>query len=393
MKRASGYLRIAPQHRRRRGAIFVTALGITVVLSGLALVFAQAMRTEATASANRLSAIQADTIELAAEQWVMAYTDDYTTDAVDLTEVPAQGIQVGTGYFWIIRNNQTTDQTWDFGIEDEAGKLNINTATPTQLENLPDMTSDIADSIVAWRGGPAGDDGATTDYYQALTEPYAIKGANFESPEELLLVDGVTSQLLWGEDLNRNGVIDANEQNAGGNMTFSTGDTISDTRGIFPFITCFTTIPPARGGAVARAQVNINTASEGTLMCLGISQDAADSIITAREGTPFTSVSPQQLSGTYGIAPNIAALLTTTSNQYSADIVAVSGDGRAFKRVRIVVDCTKSPCSVVYRRDLTAWGWPLPQQTETQLRSGQGISTDNPTPGYDATGSTGMTGL
>jgi DNA uptake protein ComE-like DNA-binding protein len=320
----------------------------------------------------------------------MAQVDANTTDAVTITELPTQSLQVGTGYFWIIRNDQTTDQTWDFGIEDEDGKLNINTATPTQLEVLPDMTSDIADSIVAWRGGSAGDDGATTDYYQALTEPYILKGSNFESPEELMLVDGVTSQLMWGLDLNRNGVVDSNEQNASGNMTFTTGDTISDTRGIFPFITCFSTIPAAARGATARAQVNINTASEGVLMTLGMTQSAADSIITAREGTPFTSVSPQQLSGNYGIAPNIAALLSDTSNQYSADIVAVSGDGRAFKRVRIVVDCTKSPCSVVYRRDLTALGWPLPQETETQLRSGQGI-TSGDTPGYDTLGTgTGM---
>jgi type II secretory pathway component PulK len=60
---------------RRRGVIFITALGIIVVLTGLALVFAQAMRTEALASGNRRSQAQADAVELGAEQWVLAQID------------------------------------------------------------------------------------------------------------------------------------------------------------------------------------------------------------------------------------------------------------------------------------------------------------------------------
>ena len=92
---------------RRRGVIFVTALGIIVVLTGLALVFAQAMRTEALASANRRSQAQADAMELGAEQWVLAQIDEYRTDAYTLTAlVPTDTLSVGstetTGYFWIL---------------------------------------------------------------------------------------------------------------------------------------------------------------------------------------------------------------------------------------------------------------------------------------------------
>jgi len=59
---------ISARRLRRRGAIFVTALGIVVILSGLILVFAQEMRTEAIASANRLSYLQADAVEQGAEK-------------------------------------------------------------------------------------------------------------------------------------------------------------------------------------------------------------------------------------------------------------------------------------------------------------------------------------
>src|SRR5690606_11119577 len=37
----------------------------------------------------------------------------------------------------------------------------------------------------------------------------------------------------------------------------------------------------------------------------------------------------------------------------SADIVAIAGNGRAFRRVRIVVDVQTATPKIVYRRDLT----------------------------------------
>ena len=58
-------------------------------------------------------------------------------------------------------------------------------------------------------------------------------------------------------------------------------------------------------------------------------------------------------------AAAIGGLITGRSAQYSADIVGVSGDGRAYKRVRIVLDTSKTPYTMVYRKDLTALGWPL----------------------------------
>ena len=72
-------------------------------------------------------------------------------------------------------------------------------------------------------------------------------------------------------------------------------------------------------------------------------------------------------------------LITTTSSQYSADILAASIDGRAFRRVRIVVDIssTNAPPRIIYRRDLTDRGWPLDPQTLAGLREGRGPGTTN----------------
>jgi hypothetical protein len=108
---------------------------------------------------------------------------------------------------------------------------------------------------------------------------------------------------------------------------------------------------------------------------LGITQTQAEEIVTERVGqdnTTSTWVTSIIGQATYTQLKN-QKLIVGSSNKYSADIVAVSGDGRSFKRVRIVVDNTATPAKIVYRKDLTSFGWPLTDDIRKQLRSGQGI--------------------
>jgi type II secretory pathway component PulK len=378
---------------RHRGVIFITALGIIVILTGLALVFAQSMRTEALASANRRSEAEADAIEQGAEQWVLAQSEAYQTDAMTITQVPAEAIQVGSGYFWILTPDPDSDQDYLYGITDEASKLNINSATSEQLLSLPtDMTQEVADAITDWRNlaGLATSDGAESDYYESLTEPYECKNAPYETLEELLLVKGMTPQFLWGYDMNRDGVIDdAERQAAGSTAGYSGGNSGIDDRGIFNYLTCYTPLTTTAGGAPT-ARININTASEPVLIALGISDSDAEDLIDEREGNDYTNTSwATSTVAKYGTA--VTGLLTGTSHQYSADIVAVSGDGRAFKRVRIVVDVTTLPAKIVYRKDLTSLGWPLPQEINQDLRSGKGIQTGMTGSNMTSSGTLGQT--
>ena len=64
-----------------------------------------------------------------------------------------------------------------------------------------------------WRSpaSAASADGASDSYYLSLPQPYNCKNSPFETVEELLLVEGVTPQLLYGDDTNRNGILDPNE--------------------------------------------------------------------------------------------------------------------------------------------------------------------------------------
>jgi hypothetical protein len=58
----------------------------------------------------------------------------------------------------------------------------------------------------------------------------------------------------------------------------------------------------------------------------------------------------------------------TAEEVISADILAVSGDGRAFSRVRTVVDTLRVPARIVYRKNLNALGWPLDPQIRDSMR-------------------------
>src|SRR5207248_8062397 len=57
-----------------------------------------------------------------------------------------------------------------------------------------------------------------SNYYQTLNPPYNAKNGPLDSLDELLLVKGVTPQLLYGNDLNRNGILDAEEDDGSGTV-------------------------------------------------------------------------------------------------------------------------------------------------------------------------------
>jgi DNA uptake protein ComE-like DNA-binding protein len=141
---------------------------------------------------------------------------------------------------------------------DEERKININKAEQIVLQSL-NIAPEIVESIRAWRGDPklTPDVKAKEDaYYQSLEKPYKIKGKEFECLEELLLVRGVTPELLFGRDLDGDGVISVNEQ------------------GLIRYLTVY-----GKDG-----QVNINTADTTVLQALGFTGELAEKIVRYRSG-------------------------------------------------------------------------------------------------------------
>ena len=86
-------------------------------------------------------------------------------------------------------------------------------------------------------------------------------------------------------------------------------------------------------------------------------------------------------------AAAVGSLVTGRSFFFSADIVAVSGTGRTFKRARIVVDARVSPPVIVYRKDLSYLGWPLDPAILTSLKKNQALP---PPSGYGTGGANGL---
>lgn len=152
--------------------------------------------------------------------------------------------------FSLVADNPLDDEDFvRFGLTDESSKLNLNKATNTQLSKLvnhvlgedPEINADeVVAAILDWRDAdqnPIGLEGDTEgDYYQTLPIPYNVKNGNFGTVEELLLVKGVTPEILYGEDFDRNGLLTPNEDD--GDETFPEDDQDGVlNQGLFPYLT------------------------------------------------------------------------------------------------------------------------------------------------------------
>jgi hypothetical protein len=71
----------------------------------------------------------------------------------------------------------------------------------------------------------------------------------------------------------------------------------------------------------------------------------------------------------------IGQFITVRSLQYSADIVCLSGNGRAYKRYKAVLDMREGSPRVVYWKTLTHFGWPLEREIVSGLRQGQPLTS------------------
>ena len=121
--------------------------------------------------------------------------------------------------------------------------------------------------------------------------------------------------------------------------------------------------------------MNVNTAPKEVLDCLpGLTDaDAQRSVAKRNPGVDNGTIGVGVRRADAGQDRGGVSVDAARSYQYSADVVAVSGDGRAYSRVSMVVDSQKLPAKIVYRRDLTSLGWPLPARDPAALRSGKGL--------------------
>lgn len=236
---------------RRQGALLLIVLVTVVVLSLSAYTFTTLMQTEEEAT--RLTTLRLQTKYLADSG--LDYTRMFlaNTDATIRenggrwnNEEGFSGIPVAAevegggrlGYFSVVNYDIDTDGLAAgsrFGLVDESSKINLNTLVFLDalqegvareiLLQLPEMTEETADAILDWLDSDdeARDFGVESEFYQGLSPAYAAKNGPMDSLDELLLIPGVTPQLLFGLDTNRNGILDP-EEAASGDVSVNDSD-------------------------------------------------------------------------------------------------------------------------------------------------------------------------
>ena len=277
------------------GSILIIVMWIAFGLVSLALYFGQAMSLNLQAADNSVAAVEADqAIEGAVRYIEFALTSLQQQTQSPSTNMPgvllapgvlqcympASGqtpfvqnyqsaeVPVGGARFWLIGRDSsgTSNLTSDvpvFGLVDEASKLNLNTATLDMLQALPMMPQDVASSILNWRSptNKTVQGGASVEY-ATLNPPYSCKNAPFETVDELKLVMGVTTDILYGADLNLNGIMDPNES-AQNIISTGAGSSGGMNGGILDCVTVFTREPNTRVDGTPR--LNINGSGAGGL--------------------------------------------------------------------------------------------------------------------------------
>jgi len=145
-------------------------------------------------------------------------------------------------------NYDGPENTMRYGLTPESAKVNLNAASDEQLTMLftpllvdleIENPQELIDYILDWRDpdSESRENGAENEYYNDLEPAYNAKNGDFNTVEELLLVKGVTAAVLYGEDVNRNGILDMNEDDGEDTFPFyDNGDGILN-HGLAPFLT------------------------------------------------------------------------------------------------------------------------------------------------------------
>lgn len=221
---------------------------------------------------------------------------------------------------------------FNVGVIDEAGKLNVNTATEKQLLELPDMTKEIAEAILDWRdkNDSPRSGGAEGGYYENLPYGYKIRNGRFRTIRELLKVRGVTAELLYGEDTNLNGQLDYNERDGDKTEPADDGDDELD-RGWMAYLTCYSV--ERNIDAEGSKRININEDDEDKLAkSLKIEKSHAKWIVENRKKKEYKSIadlisnkSPKEAKGDSKEDPDRAQELDLETFSKIADKITISG--------------------------------------------------------------------
>lgn len=212
----------------------------------------------------------------------------------DPTTYQCDAVPVGDATFWFIGEPGTTTATGSnggtgsnipsYGLVDEASKLNLNTASATMLEQLPNMTTQLAQAIVAWRTSGTSSSGSSSSASSSATSTSgSTKGGPFESIYELAQVvqeDGDDPSILYGNDTNLNHVLDSSESQGQGAGEY--------TPGLYEYVTVFSREPNIIPNTTM-SRINVTTGSAAvSASSMGITETNNNTGATSSGSAPTT---------------------------------------------------------------------------------------------------------
>lgn len=306
----------------QRAQALVPVLFVVLVLTALAVTLTGTARREARAADNYLREVQEYYIARGAVLYAAAELQQTTAGGATLPtltpppDTDANGwTQLGAGWYKV-------------EIVDTTSRVNINMADAASLAKLPVFQEDpsLAAAVVDWRDADDqptnlnGAIGAESDYYGALNPPYAAKNAPFDTVDELLLVRGMTPEILYG--IGARNPSPLTEGTSSGSQTEST----------LPLNEMLTTYSRERNVAAdGTPRVNIKTATlEDLQQKLGLSRRQAERIVNGRgqNGANLKSIADLLNTVVYGLTRNdmqrIADKITVTDAPYRDGVININ---------------------------------------------------------------------
>lgn len=247
MNRRSRIIPMTTRNHRRNGSILLIVLVTVAILALSVLSFSSLMLVEEEAARVNTRQIQSKYLVESGAEYTRIFLARPEAEIVESgglwdSEDTFRGIPAvadvnsdspgSIGRFTLVSPGMNDDGIPEgirYGVLDESSKININTlhyydyydlqrdeeATTARniLMALPDMTEAIADAILDFvdSDNERRENGAESGEYSGMDPPYAAKNGPLDSIDELLLVQGMTPELLFGLDTNRNGVLDESE--------------------------------------------------------------------------------------------------------------------------------------------------------------------------------------
>jgi type II secretory pathway component PulK len=282
---------------RRSGAIMIVVLVLTAMTAMVAASLLFRMRAEIAASSSGSSGEQAYAAAMSGMQRALSLLSITGQDVYDNPDMFRNQLVCDDGanrwYFTVCAGN-VDGKTLRFGLDSEGGKINLNTADATTLGKLfahfPDADAQgLADCLLDYIDSDSNprSHGAEQDFYDMLRYPYMIHNGPLATMEELLLVNGFTPAMVFGQDVNFNGILDPNEDDGDASFPPDKADGQLD-RGLMGLATVSSYQRNVDSKGQARININGTDAELDELSSLGLPAETVNFIRTYRsEGNTF----------------------------------------------------------------------------------------------------------